>query len=120
MPPVSQSREVLTTMDSGQGLPTLSFGRKNGWFLSRNLAVILVVVFLAVLLATGLLVYYYATPMRTEVHDAAASKGSPAIHTPVEASSNDFAAASVIGGGPPHRATTTKVRKPYAMQIISL
>ena len=82
-------------MDGGQSAPTLSFGRKNGWFLSRNVAVALFVLFLGALLATGLLVYYYATPF-------GAGDATQTIATPVEASSTNFASAGIIGGRSPN------------------
>uniref|UniRef100_A0A6A7FVN9 Aminopeptidase N n=1 Tax=Hirondellea gigas TaxID=1518452 RepID=A0A6A7FVN9_9CRUS len=94
MPPVSQSREVLTTMDSGQSMPTLSFGRKSGCFVTRNLAVVMSLLFAGALLATGLLVYYYAAPQQP---DSVAIRDDT-LHTPVEASSTSLATAGIGGG----------------------
>ncbi|XP_018019808.1 puromycin-sensitive aminopeptidase-like protein, partial [Hyalella azteca] len=104
MPPVSQSREVLTAMDSGQPLPTLSFGRKNGCFVPKNIAIILGVFFLGSLLATGLLVYYYATPHRPDV----AGSSTHSIINPIEASSSPVASTAEFVGSPPPPQATSK------------
>ena len=71
-------------MDSGQSIQTLSIGKKKGWYLSRNVAVTLLVLFMGALLGAGL-VYYYGTQF--VARDA----------TPVEASSTDFASAGISG-----------------------
>ncbi|KAF2365598.1 Peptidase M1 membrane alanine aminopeptidase N-terminal [Trinorchestia longiramus] len=103
MPPVSQSREVLTAMDSGQPLSTLSFGRKNGCFVPKNVALILAALFLGSLLATGLLVYYYATPHRVD------NAQSSSLTTPLEASSLVPSTAGIIGTPPPTVDTTDEI-----------
>ncbi|XP_042234817.1 uncharacterized protein LOC121874653 [Homarus americanus] len=59
----SQSREVLT-MEMNQSAASVSFGKKNGCYLNRGIAILLGILFVSVTVATGLLVYYYAPQVR--------------------------------------------------------
>ncbi|XP_076040625.1 aminopeptidase N-like isoform X3 [Oratosquilla oratoria] len=59
----SQSREMLA-MEMNQSANSVSFGKKNGCYINRSVAFLLVVLFISATVATGLLVYYYAPAHR--------------------------------------------------------
>lgn len=59
----SQSREALT-MDMNQSAASVSFGKRNGCYVKRGVAFLLGLLFVSSVVATGLLVYYYAPQVR--------------------------------------------------------
>ncbi|CAL4077243.1 unnamed protein product, partial [Meganyctiphanes norvegica] len=59
----SQSREALS-MEMSNSAAGVSFGKKNGCYVNRSVAVLLGVLFISAMAATGLLVYYYAPQVR--------------------------------------------------------
>lgn len=60
---MSQSREVLT-MEMNQSAASVSFGKKNGCYVNRSVAVLLAIVFVSAVVATGLLVFFYVPRIR--------------------------------------------------------
>ncbi|XP_064088444.1 aminopeptidase N-like isoform X2 [Macrobrachium nipponense] len=71
------SRETLS-LETSQSAASVSFGKRNGCYVNRNAAVLFGLLFLSALIATGLLVYYYAPPAR-----AAQSQTSDLASCPV-------------------------------------
>lgn len=59
MPESAQSKQILT-MEMNDSAASVSFGKKKGCYVQRNVAVLLVLLFVGSLVATGLLVYYLA------------------------------------------------------------
>lgn len=57
------SRETLA-MEMNQSAASVSFGKRNGCYVNRSVAVILGLLFVSATVATGLLVYYYAPQVR--------------------------------------------------------
>ncbi|KAK8734033.1 hypothetical protein OTU49_017450 [Cherax quadricarinatus] len=88
----SQSRETLT-MDMNQSAASVSFGKRNGWYVNRGVAFLLGLLFVSAVVATGLLVYYYAPHVRESGQDSQDLKDDrgrsplqPSTHSPVETS----------------------------------
>ncbi|XP_042889263.1 aminopeptidase N-like [Penaeus japonicus] len=61
------SRETLA-MEMNQSAASVSFGKRNGCYVNRSVALLLGLLFVSATVATGLLVYYYAPQVRSE-HD---------------------------------------------------
>nr|CAD7394984.1 unnamed protein product [Timema cristinae] len=62
---MTQSLEALTMMDGGSG-NTVTFGKKRGYVVSRGLAIILGLLFVGGLVATGLLVHKFSSCVDSE------------------------------------------------------
>ena len=78
------SREELAMDFNRQEQDSITFGKKSGCFMNRTCSVLLLVLFLASLLATGLLVHYLTPGCNSGddlLTDAGASTG---LHTPAE------------------------------------
>ncbi|XP_063887402.1 aminopeptidase N-like [Scylla paramamosain] len=59
MPESAQSKQILT-MEMNESAASVSFGKKNGCYIKRSVAMLLTILFVSSLVATGLLVYYLA------------------------------------------------------------
>ncbi|XP_047482307.1 aminopeptidase N-like isoform X1 [Penaeus chinensis] len=59
------SRETLA-MEMNQSAASVSFGKRDGCYVNRSVAVILGLLFVSATVATGLLVYYYAPQVRED------------------------------------------------------
>lgn len=59
MPDSAQSKQILT-MEMNESAASVSFGKKNGCYVKKSVGMLLAVLFVGSLLATGLLVYYLA------------------------------------------------------------
>ncbi|XP_068246618.1 uncharacterized protein [Palaemon carinicauda] len=53
------SRETLS-LETCQSAASVSFGKRNGWYVSRSMAIFIGLLFVSATIATALLVYYYA------------------------------------------------------------
>ncbi|XP_050688572.1 aminopeptidase N-like [Eriocheir sinensis] len=75
MPENTQSRQVLT-MEMTDSAASVSFGKRNGCFVKRGVAALLFLLFLGALVATGVLVYYFAPhPDPAAAHDRHEMRG---------------------------------------------
>lgn len=69
MPSSVHSRQVLT-MEMSDSAASVSFGKKNGCYVNRVAAVLVGLLFVSAVVATGLLVYYYAPRIREATQDS--------------------------------------------------
>ena len=73
MPEGALSKQVLT-MEMNESAASVSFGKKNGCYVKRGVAVLLGILSVCALVATGVLVYYFA-PHVNQTTQASSTRG---------------------------------------------
>nr|WBG54457.1 aminopeptidase N-like protein [Austinograea rodriguezensis] len=68
MPESAQSKQVLM-MEMNESAASVSFGKRNGCYVNRGVAVVLGILFVCSLIATGVLVYYFAPHVNDTTHN---------------------------------------------------
>ncbi|KAK4304350.1 hypothetical protein Pmani_023699 [Petrolisthes manimaculis] len=101
MPGSANSRQVLT-MEMSDSAASVSFGKKHGCYVNRVGTILLALLFVSAVVATGLLVYYYAPRIREAAY-ISSHEYTPRDSTTVAVAGVGGAGGGGGGGGGPKK-----------------